>query len=936
MINNILVRGARQHNLKNIDVDIPKNKLVVITGLSGSGKSSLAFDTIYAEGQRRYVESISAYARQFLDLMEKPDVDSIEFLSPAISIEQKSISRNPRSTVGTITEIYDYMRLLYARVGDVFCPECGKQIEAYTVQKIVDRILSMKGERVEILAPVIRGKKGEYKKLLRELLKEGFVRAYINGKVFRLEEELNLDKNQKHSISLVIDRILVGEESVRRLTDAVEIALHRSGGLVEAKRGEEITLYSEHFACTECNISMSEIEPRTFSFNNPFGACPACEGLGEQLVFDEDAIIPDPEKSVRQGCIAPWIRSDSFYYYNTLSALSEAYNVDINKPWRDLSDRERDILLNGAPEPLELYTLNGSKKIFYKKTFTGVMGYLKLLLSSGSSSDYEEAKSYMRQSECPVCRGARLKRDALFVRVGGKNIYEASKLNIKQSLLFFKSLTFSGFKQEVAQKIIKEIIRRLEFMISVGIDYITLNRQSATISGGEAQRIRLATQIGSALTGVLYVLDEPSIGLHQRDNQMLMDTLKNLRDMGNSVIVVEHDAETILTAQHVIDMGPAAGSRGGSVVFSGTPQELLQAENSLTGAYLSGRLKIEIPKKRRKANGSFISIRGARKNNLKNINVDIPLSMVVCITGVSGSGKSTLALDILYPALMKRIYRSRVNSAEYDEILGLEHIDKVIDVDQSPIGRTPRSNPATYTGLFADIRSLFTATPEAKARGYQAGRFSFNVKGGRCETCKGEGYIKIEMHFLPDMYVKCDVCGGARYNRDTLEIRFKGLSIAEVLQLTVEDALAFFENIPPIKRKLEILNDVGLNYIRLGQPATTLSGGEAQRVKLAKELMLKQTGRTLYLFDEPTTGLHFDDVKKLTAIFDRLAELGNTAVIIEHNLDVIKRADYIIDLGPEGGDGGGEVVVCGTPEEVAEDRKSHTGRFLKKALANYV
>jgi excinuclease ABC subunit A len=937
MSGNIIVRGARQNNLKNIDVDIPKNKLVVITGLSGSGKSTLAFDTLYAEGQRRYVESLSAYARQFLELMEKPDVDSIEFLSPAISIEQKSISRNPRSTVGTITEIYDYMRLLYARVGDVFCPECGKQIEAYTVQKIVDRILAMKGERIEILSPIIRGKKGEYKKLLRELLKEGFVRAYINGAMFRLEDELNLDKNQKHSISIVIDRLAVEDDSARRITDSVEIALRRSGGLTEVKNGDEITLFSEHFACTDCNVSLAEIEPRTFSFNNPFGACPACDGLGEQMVFDETAIIPDPSKSVREGCLAPWSKSDSYYYYNTLAAVSAAYDVDINKPWKDLSSYERDIFLNGTPEPIELFTMNGDRKISYKKSFTGVMGYLKILLSSGNTAEYEEASYYMRQSVCPLCRGARLKKDSLFVRVGGKNIHEVASLNITNALEFFKSLKFTGFKREVAAKVIKEIIRRLEFMISVGIDYLTLNRASATISGGEAQRIRLATQIGSGLTGVLYVLDEPSIGLHQRDNERLVDTLKNLRDMGNSVIVVEHDAETILAAEHVIDMGPGAGNHGGELVFSGPPSELLLADGSLTGAYLSGRLKIEIPAKRRKPGKHSIIIKGARKNNLKNIDVEIPLSMVVCITGVSGSGKSTLALDILYPALMRRLYRSRIGSAdEYDEILGIEHIDKVVDVDQAPIGRTPRSNPATYTGVFSDIRALFASTPEAKVRGYQSGRFSFNVKGGRCETCKGEGYIKIEMHFLPDMYVKCDICGGTRYNRDTLDIRFKGKSIAEVLDLTVEESLTFFENLPSIKRKLEMLNDVGLNYIKLGQPATTLSGGEAQRVKLAKELMMRQTGKTLYLFDEPTTGLHFDDVKKLTAIFDRLAELGNTVVIIEHNLDVIKRADYIIDLGPEGGDGGGEVLVCGTPEKVAKTGKSYTGKFLKRALNDYV
>jgi excinuclease ABC subunit A len=927
------VRGARQHNLKNIDVDIPKQKLVVITGVSGSGKSTLAFDTIYAEGQRRYVESLSAYARQFLELMEKPDVDTIEYLSPAISIEQKSISRNPRSTVGTITEIYDYMRLLYARVGDVFCPSCGKQIAAFTVQKIVDSVLAMpEGTRIEILSPIIRGKKGEYKKLIKELLKEGFVRAYINEEAVRLEDEINLDKNLKHSISIVVDRLKISQEATRRITDSIEIALRRSDGLVEIKTDDGKLLYSERFACTDCNISFAEIEPRIFSFNNPFGACPRCEGLGELMVFDETAIIPDGSKSIREGAIKPWSQFDNFHFYNTLNAVAVKYKIDLNAPWDTLTNAQRDVIINGVEEPLELYTMNGDKKVPYKKQFTGVMGYLYMKRTSSAQSDVEEARSYMHSRICPECDGARLKKESLQVRVGGKNIHDVSCLNIRGAHKFFSELTFSGFKEEVAGKIIKEVTRRLQFMLSVGIDYITLDRRSATLSGGEAQRIRLATQIGSGLTGVLYVLDEPSIGLHQRDNNMLIDTLKNLRDIGNTVIVVEHDTDTILTADYVIDMGLQAGVHGGEVIFAGTPQELLLDKQSLTGAYLSGKLEIETPKERRKPNGKEITIKGATAHNLKNVDLTIPLGMMTCVTGVSGSGKSTLILDILYPALMKRLHGSNMVAGAHREISGAEHIDKVIDIDQTPIGRTPRSNPATYTGIFTEIRELFASTPDAKMRGYTNGRFSFNIKGGRCETCQGEGFIKIEMHFLPDMYVKCDSCGGERYNRDTLDIRYKGKNIADVLNLTVEEACVYFENIPKLKNKIQLLQDVGLGYITLGQAATTFSGGEAQRIKLAKELMRKATGKTLYLFDEPTTGLHFDDVRKLVAIFDRLVSTGNTIVIIEHNLDVIKRADYIVDLGPEGGERGGEILVMGTPEEVATCKKSYTGQFLRSIL----
>lgn len=934
MKNNIIIRGARQHNLKNIDLDIPKNSLVVITGVSGSGKSTLAFDTLYAEGQRKYVESLSSYARQFLELMEKPDVDLIEYLSPAISIEQKSISKNPRSTVGTITEIYDYMRLLFARVGDVFCPCCNKKIQSYTVQKIVDNVLACgEGARIEILAPVIRGKKGEFKKYFKDMLKNGFVRAYLDGESVRLEDDIEIDKNVKHDVSISIDRIVIKDDVARRLTDSIEIALRNADGLVEILCNGEKTLYSEKFACIDCGISIAEVEPRIFSFNNPFGACPVCDGIGERSVFDEDAVIPDKSKSIREGAVKVWEQYDNFHFYNILNALSAKYNIDLNSPWQKLSQKHKDIILHGVEEPLELFTFKGDKKVFYEKQFYGVFGELQQMLSSGIISEIETARKYMSFRLCEECSGTRLKKESLSVRINGLNIAEVSKFNIKQAVDFFSKLEFDGFKKEVADKVIREILRRLNFLNDVGIDYITMDRKASTLSGGEAQRIRLATQIGSGLTGVLYVLDEPSIGLHQRDNDMLIATLKNLRDIGNSVIVVEHDEDTIMQCDQIIDMGVWAGRKGGEVVFQGTPADLMHSEKSLTGGYLSGRLNIEVPKERLKVDkNKMLSIKGAKEHNLKNINVDIPLGLITCVTGVSGSGKSTLILNILYPELMRQLYGSTYKAGMHKAVTGVSHIDKVIDIDQSPIGRTPRSNPVTYTDIFKDIRELFAVTPEAKRRGYNAGRFSFNKKGGRCEICQGEGHIEIEMHFLPDMFVKCDACNGSRYNRDTLDITYKGKNIAECLDMTVNQSVEFFDNIPKLKAKLEVLKDVGLGYIKLGQAATTLSGGEAQRVKLAKELMKRSTGKTVYLFDEPTTGLHFDDINKLIKIFQRLRDNGNSIVIIEHNLDVIKCADYIIDLGPEGGDGGGEIVFAGTPEDCVKCEKSYTGKYLKNKL----
>jgi len=932
MNDHIIIKGARQHNLKNISLNIPKDKLVVITGVSGSGKSTLAFDTLYAEGQRRYVESLSAYARQFLELMEKPDVDSIEFLSPAISIEQKSISRNPRSTVGTITEIYDYMRLLFARAGHVHCPSCSKKVESYTVQQIVDRILSLgEGAKVEILSPVIRGKKGEYKKLFEKLLKDGYVRAMVDGEVRRLEESIELDKHVKHNISVVIDRIKLKDGIKRRLTDSVEAALSLGEGLVEVA-ADEVNLYSQKFTCVDCNISIEEVEPRSFSFNNPFGACPECEGLGEKQVFDIETIVPDDSLSVREGALKPWEQFDNFHFYNTLVAISEQFGIDMNKPFKKLKESEKDILLNGLEEPVKLFTFKGEKKVFYEKKFTGVHGYLKEKLYTGTQNDREFAKKFMSSQDCPECNGARLRRTSLSVFIGGKNIDEISRMNTRDALDFFEKVEFDGFIKDVANKIITEIKRRLKFLNDVGLNYITLERKASTLSGGEAQRIRLATQIGSGLTGVLYVLDEPSIGLHQRDNDMLIATLKNLRDIGNTVIVVEHDEDTIAASDFIVDMGPEAGRKGGEVVFIGHPEELKHSEKSLTGMYLSDVKRIEVPKERKPHDGRYIALTGAKEHNLKGVSTKVPLGLTTCVTGVSGSGKSTLIMDTMQSALKKQLLGSNIRCGEHESISGVEYLDKVIDIDQSPIGRTPRSNPSTYTGIFTDIRELFAMTPDAKMRGYKMGRFSFNVKGGRCETCQGEGYIKIEMHFLPDMYVKCDDCQGKRYNRDTLDIRYKTKNIADVMEMTVNQGFEFFENIPKLKNKLSVLKDVGLGYIKLGQPATTLSGGEAQRVKLAKELMKRPTGKTLYIFDEPTTGLHFDDINKLVKIFSRLTESGNTVVIIEHNLDVIKCADHIIDLGPEGGVGGGTIVFEGTPEDCTKCKGSYTGKYLKGKL----
>jgi excinuclease ABC subunit A len=933
MIDHILIKGARQHNLKNISLRIPKNKLVVITGVSGSGKSTLAFDTLYAEGQRRYVESLSAYARQFLEMMEKPDVDSIEYLSPAISIEQKSISRNPRSTVGTITEIYDYLRLLYARAGEVHCPKCDKKIEAVSVQQIVDTIMSLdEGLKIEILSPVVRGKKGEFQNLVKDLIKKGFVRAYIDGELLRLEEVDILKRNIKHKISVVIDRIKIKEGIDRRLTDSVEIALKLSEGLIEVKVEDNIKLYSENFACEDCNISFAEIEPRIFSFNNPYGACHECDGLGIKMVFDKESIVPDDNLSIREGAIKPWAKFDNFHHYNMLIAISDTYGIDLNKPFKKLTDKQKDIIFYGSDLPLKLHTFKGDKKIFYEKKFTGILGYLKEKRYSSYKTDIDFAKSYMSQMPCESCNGTRLKKESLAVKIGGINIYEFSSMNIKSAIDFIETLSFDGFKKEVANKILLEVSKRLNFLKDVGLDYITLNRSASTLSGGESQRIRLATQVGSGLTGVLYVLDEPSIGLHQRDNDRLIRTLKNLRDIGNTLIVVEHDEDTIKVSDHIIDIGPHAGRKGGEIVFEGTYEGILKDKNSLTGAYLSGKEEIPMPEIRKKPMGNFIEILGAKEHNLKNINVKIPLGLMVGITGVSGSGKSTLIMDILYAGLMKKLHSSNIRPGLHKDIKGVQFIDKVINIDQSPIGRTPRSNPVTYTGIFTDIREIFTLTQDAKMRGYKMGRFSFNVKGGRCENCQGEGYIKIEMHFLPDMYVKCDVCGGSRYNRDTLDILYKGKNIADVLDMTINQAYEFFENIPKIKNKLKTLIDVGLGYIKLGQSATTLSGGEAQRVKLSKELMKRPTGQTFYIFDEPTTGLHFDDVNKLIKIFKRLTDTGNTVVIIEHNLDVIKCTDYIIDLGPEGGDKGGKLIFEGTPEECVDCKKSYTGYYLKAKL----
>jgi len=931
----IIIKGACEHNLKCIDVVIPRDQLVVITGVSGSGKSTLAFDTLYAEGQRRYVESLSAYARQFLEQMEKPDVESIEGLSPAISIEQKTTSRNPRSTVGTVTEIYDYLRLLFARVGHVHCPQCGKEIASQTVEQMVDRVLALpEKSKLLILAPIVRGRKGEYRKELKQLQADGFVRARIDGAMVELAEAPELDKKKKHDIEVVVDRLVVKADIGSRLADSLETALRLAEGLVrvEIVDGESF-LFSEQHACAECGISYPEITPRMFSFNNPHGACPDCSGLGTRMFFDPEQVVPNPALSLREGAIVPWETRTGFYYQQLLEALCDHYGFDINTPFEKLPERIRSILLNGSGrEEVKFYYDQGGRRHFYYKTFEGVIPNLeRRYRETDSETVRENLERFMNVMPCPTCDGARLRPESLCVRIGGQNIREVTSFSITEAESFFAELTLSAKELEIARRVLKEIRERLSFLTHVGLDYLSLDRASGTLSGGEGQRIRLATQVGSSLMGVLYILDEPSIGLHQRDNARLLTTLKRLRDLGNTVLVVEHDEETILEADHVIDMGPGAGVHGGEIVAQGTPQEIMAHPDSLTGQYLSGTLAIAIPAERRRAE-RWLTIKNARENNLKNLDVPIPLGVMTCVTGASGSGKSTLIIDTLYRALAQRLYRAKEKAGKVDDIQGLDYLDKVIDIDQSPIGRTPRSNPATYTGLFTDIRDLFAQLPDAKVRGYGPGRFSFNVKGGRCEACEGDGIIKIEMHFLPDVYVQCEVCKGARYNRETLEVKYKGKNIAEVLDMTVNQAVKFLENIPRIKHKLETLRDVGLGYIKLGQSATTLSGGEAQRVKLAKELTKRATGRTIYILDEPTTGLHFADIQKLLDVLHRLVDAGNTILIIEHNLDVIKTADWIIDLGPEGGKRGGEIVAVGTPEEVARVGSSYTGQYLRKML----
>lgn len=934
----IIIKGACEHNLKCIDVTIPRDQLVVITGLSGSGKSTLAFDTIYAEGQRRYVESLSAYARQFLEQMEKPDVESIEGLSPAISIEQKTTSKNPRSTVGTVTEIYDYLRLLFARIGQPHCHSCGKPITAQTVSQMVDRILALaEGTKLLLLSPMIRGRKGEYKKELQQLRKEGFTRVVIDGEQRELSEEIELDKKKKHDIDIVVDRLVVKEGVARRLADSLETALAHAEGIVkvEVVGEKKPIIFSEKLACIDCGISYPEIAPRMFSFNNPYGACPDCTGLGTRMYFDADLVVPNQDLSLREGAIAPWEkRLASPFHQMTLECLAQFYQFDLNMPFKELDQRIRNLLLYGSGEEQVSFWWedNRGKRHTYQKPFEGVLSNLeRRFRETESDAIREELEPFMNVMPCPTCNGARLKPEALHILVGGQNIQQVTALSIRDCQMFFRQLALSEKEQEIARRILKEINERLGFLVNVGLDYLSLDRTSGTLSGGEGQRIRLATQIGSSLVGVLYILDEPSIGLHQRDNDRLLTTLRHLRDIGNTVLVVEHDEDTILAADYVLDMGPGAGVHGGEVVAQGTPKEIMANPASLTGRYLSGELTIAVPQKRRGFE-RYITIKGATENNLKGVDAEIPLGVMTCVTGVSGSGKSTLVIDTLHKVLSQRLYRSREKAGAYREILGIEHLDKVINIDQSPIGRTPRSNPATYTGVFADIRDLFANLPESKVRGYKPGRYSFNVKGGRCEACSGDGILKIEMHFLPDVYVQCDVCKGARYNRETLEVLYKGKSIADVLNLTVEQAVEFLGAIPRIKNKLKTLEEVGLGYITLGQAATTLSGGEAQRVKLAKELSKRATGRTIYILDEPTTGLHFEDIRKLLEVLHRLVDSGNTIVIIEHNLDVIKTADWIVDLGPEGGDRGGEIVAVGTPEEVAKVTRSWTGTFLRKML----
>lgn len=935
----IIIRGARQHNLKNIDVDLPRNKLVVITGLSGSGKSTLAFDTLYAEGQRRYVESLSTYARQFLERMDKPDVDTIDGLSPAIAIEQKTGSHNPRSTVGTVTEIYDYLRLLYARVGVAHCHKCGREITSQTIDQIVDKVMSLPEKtKLVIMSPIVRGRKGTHVNLLKKMKKDGFARVRIDGRIMEIETAGGLDKNKAHDIDVVVDRLIIKPTIKNRLADSLELALSLSDGIAMADIGEkDPILFNEKAACTKCGVSYPELSPASFSFNSPKGACPKCDGLGSTTEFDPDLVIPNHKLSLREGAVAAWANKNSVHFFEFLDALTSHYRVDIYTPYKDLPDDFKKILLWGSgEEEVPFYFERNNRKHTYNKVFEGVIPQLeRRYVETDSRSAREDIMQYMTFRPCAECGGAKLNQAARSVKVGGLAIFETTRLSIDRARTFFENLVgdLKGKQEAIAGRIIREIAERLGFLENVGLSYLTLDRPASTLSGGESQRIRLATQIGSKLTGVLYVLDEPSIGLHQRDNQRLLDTLIAMRDLGNTVLVVEHDEETIRAADYVVDMGPGAGVNGGRVVFAGTPEMLLKDENSLTGQYFSGRKRIEVPKVRRKGNGKFIVVKGASENNLESIDVGFPLGCFICVTGVSGSGKSTLVLETLYRILAAHVYNSRAPAGAHQSVTGLSHIDKVIHIDQSPIGRTPRSNPGTYTGIFTHIRELFSKTPEARMRGYKSGRFSFNVKGGRCEACRGDGIIKIEMHFLPDVYVACDVCRGKRYNRETLEIRYKGKNIAEVLDMTVNQSLVFFENIESIRSKLKTLIEVGLGYLRIGQPATTLSGGEAQRVKLSKELGKKATGKTVYILDEPTTGLHADDVRGLLDVLNTLTDMGNTVAVIEHNLDVVKSADYIIDLGPEGGDGGGRIVGSGTPEKLAEIGESHTGRFLKKVLA---
>ena len=940
MKDKIIIKGARAHNLKNVDLTIPRDQLVVFTGVSGSGKSSLAFDTIYAEGQRRYVESLSSYARQFLGQMEKPDVDLIEGLSPAISIDQKTTSHNPRSTVGTVTEIYDYLRLLYARIGIPHCPKCGKEIKKQTIDQIVDRIMELpERTKLQLLAPVVRGRKGEHVKLLEDAKKSGYVRVRVDGILYDLSEKIELEKNKKHNIEIVVDRLMVKEGMQMRLTESIETASALSGGLliVDVNQGEDELLFSQSFSCPDCGVDLMEIEPRMFSFNNPSGACPTCTGLGMQMKFDEQLIVPNEELSIMQGAItAPGynsVNAKGSMSKVLFDALAAKYGFSLETPFKDLPRKIKDIIFYGAKEKLRITYSNVRGTGTYDYAFEGVINTLRRRYNETSEAMRAEFEEYMTNIECPDCHGKRLRPEVLAITVNGKNISEVTELSIGKMQEFFQSLTLTERENMIAERILKEIHARVGFLIDVGLEYLTLSRTAGTLSGGESQRIRLATQIGSGLVGVVYILDEPSIGLHQRDNDKLLATLKHLRDIGNSLIVVEHDEDTMRAADFVVDIGPGAGRGGGEIVAAGSVEEIMAVERSVTGAYLSGRKKIEVPKERRPfVQDHKLVIRGAAENNLKNIDVEIPLGVFTCVTGVSGSGKSSLINEILYKRLAKELNRAKTRAGRHEEMLGLEKLDKVINIDQSPIGRTPRSNPATYTGLFDMIRDVFAQTTEAKVRGYQKGRFSFNVKGGRCEACSGDGIVKIEMHFLPDIYVPCEVCHGKRYNRETLEVKYKGKTISDVLDMTVEEALQFFENIPRIKNKLQTLYDVGLSYVQLGQSSTTLSGGEAQRVKLATELSRKSTGKTVYILDEPTTGLHTADVHKLVQILQRLTEGGNTVIVIEHNLDVIKTADYIIDLGPEGGDGGGTIVAVGTPEEICRVPASYTGKYLKPLL----